>query len=200
MNLFQGINSAAMFLILGAVVTGLAKRLLDVQDSPTWYLLEHREIAYLAIFIIVFRIKTSLDDHKHFGEMHRDQNVFRYIGFVLAILSWIFWALAGYIVASSTIRASELLAIGILISTSWVAVHLIEILVDRDRRKNEAGTSLMRQKWVLFNIGYMLCLVGYVGWYRPVIKEGTSAMLLFLLAVLLVDMLVSRSFRDVTAA
>jgi drug/metabolite transporter (DMT)-like permease len=131
--------------------------------------------------------------------MQRDQNVFRYIGFVLAILSWVFWALAGYLVPF-TVRASELLAIGILISTSWVVVHLIEILVDRERRKNEAATSLMRQKWVLFNIGYMLCLVGYVGWYRPVIKEGASAMLLVLLAVLLVDMFASRSFRDVTAA
>jgi len=198
-NLFQSVNGGATFLILGAVVTGVGRRLLDVQDSPTWYLLEHREIAYLAIFIIVFRIKTSLDDHKHFGEKDRDQNAFRYIGFVLAILSWIFWAVAGYIVPS-TVHASELLAIGILISTSWVVVHLIEILVDKDRQKNEAATSLMRQKWVLFNIGYMLCLVGYVGWYRPVIKEGTSAMLLVLLAILLIDILASRSFRDVTAA
>jgi len=198
-NFFQGINAAATFLILSAIVAGLARRLFDLQESPTWYLLDHLEIVYLALFIILLRIKTSLDDHKHFAEMQRDQNVFRYVGFVLAILSWVFWALAGYLVPF-TVRASELLAIGILISTSWVVVHLIEILVDRERRKNEADTSLIRQKWVLFNIGYMLCLVGYVGWYRPVIKEGTSALLLVLLAVLLVDMIASRSFRGVTAA
>ena len=199
MNFFQGINAAATFLILSAIVAGLARRLFDLQESPTSYLLDHLEIVYLELFIILLRIKTSLDDHKHFAEMQRDQNVFRYVGFVLAILSWVFWALAGYLVPF-TVRASELLAIGILISTSWVVVHLIEILVDRERRKNEADTSLIRQKWVLFNIGYMLCLVGYVGWYRPVIKEGTSALLLVLLAVLLVDMIASRSFRGVTAA
>jgi len=133
-NFFQGINAAATFLILSAIVAGLARRLFDLQESPTWYLLDHLEIVYLALFIILLRIKTSLDDHKHFAEMQRDQNAFRYVGFVLAILSWVFWALAGYLVPF-TVRASELLAIGILISTSWVVVHLIEILVDRERRK-----------------------------------------------------------------
>src|ERR1039457_4077766 len=172
-NLFQVANGAATFLILSAIVAGLAKVLFDVQESPTRYLLDHREIIYLALFLIVFRVKTAFDDHKHFAEVQQDQNTFRYIGFVLAILSWVFWALAGYLVSATT-RASELMATSIMISTSWIAVHLIEILFDKNR---QVVTSLMREKWVLINIGYMLCLVGYVGWFRPVVMPGERSAL-----------------------
>jgi hypothetical protein len=199
MNLFQAANGAATFLILSAVVAGLAKRLTDVQDSPLTYLLDHREIAYLALFVIVFRIKTTLDDHRHFAELYRDKNIFRYIGFVLGILSWVFWALAAYLLPATS-HASELMAASILISTSWVVVHLIEIAVDKNRRENEVMTSLMREKWVLINCAYILCLVSYIGWFRPVIMPGRQATLLVLLGLLVMDMLTSRSFRNVTAS
>jgi len=196
MNLFQAANGAATFLILSAVVAGLAKLFADVQGSPTSYLIDHPQIMYLGVFVVVFRIKTMLDDHKHFAEREQDKNVFRYIGFVLAILSWVFWALAAYLLPA-TVRSSELMATSILISTLWIAVHLVEILVDKDRRNKEILTSLMREKWVLVNVGYMLCLVGHIGWFRPVVKPAEPKALLVLLAVLLWDILTSRSFRSV---
>ena len=67
MNLFQAANGAATFLILSAIVAGLAKHFDSVPGSLTDDLLAHPEVLYLAIFMIVFRIKTLLDDHKHFA-------------------------------------------------------------------------------------------------------------------------------------
>ena len=195
MNLFQAANGAATFLILSALVAGLAKRFDTVIGSPVDYLLAHTEILYLGLFIVVFRIKTLLDDHRHFAELRQDKSVFRYIGFVLAIISWIFWALAAYLLTSS-LRASELMAVSLLISTLWIAVHVIEILIDKDRRENELLTSVVREKWVLVNVGYMLCLVAYVGWFRPVIAPGARAPLLLLLGLLIFDVITSRSLRD----
>src|SRR3954467_15324144 len=108
MNIFQAANGAATFLILSAIVAGLAKHFDSVSGSPVDYLLHHLEIVYLGVFIVVFRIKTLLDDHKHFAETYQDKSAFRYIGFVLAIVSWLFWGLAGYLLPS-TVRASELM-------------------------------------------------------------------------------------------
>lgn len=198
MSIFQTANRAATFLILGAIVAGRAKQLADVQEDPIRYLLDHREIVYLGLFIILLRIKTTFDDHRHFAEVHQDQNVSRYIGFVLAILWWVFWGLAGYRLPITS-RASELMAISILISTSWIVVHLIEILVDKNRRNKEVVTSLMREKWVLINIGYLLCLVGYIGWFRPLVMPGGRNALMIMLALLLFDMLTSRSFRGINS-
>jgi small-conductance mechanosensitive channel len=195
MNLFQAANGAATFLILGALVAGLAKRFDTVIGSPVDYLLAHLEIAYLGLFIVVFRIKTLLDDQRHFAEPRQDKSAFRYIGFVLAIISWIFWALAAYLL-TSTLRAGELMAVSLLVSTLWIGVHAIEILVDKDRRENELLISLVREKWVLVNVGYMLCLVAYVGWLRPLIAPGTISPLLLLLGLLLFDLITSRSLRD----
>jgi thiamine transporter ThiT len=196
MNLFQAANGAATFLILSALVAGLARHLDGVQGSLLEYLIAHVAIAYLGIFIVIFRIKTLLDDHRHFAEPYQDKSVFRYVGFVLAILSWLFWGLAAYLVPS-TVRSSELMATSILISTLWVAVHVIEILVDPERRNKEVVTSIMREKWVLVNVGYMLCLVAHVGWFRPLIAPADSTPLLVLLGLLIFDVLTSRSFRDV---
>ena len=196
MNLFQAANGAATFLILSALVASLAKNLDNFQGSLLEYLIKHLAIVYLGLFMVIFRIKTFLDDHRHFAEAHQDKTSFRYVGFVLAILSWLLWGIAAYLLPS-TLRASELMATSIMISTLWVVVHVIEILVNPERRNKEAFISLMRQYWVLINVGYMLCLVAHVGWFRPLIDPGASTPLLVLLGLLLYDVFTSRSFRGV---
>ena len=197
MNLFQAANGAATFLILSAIVAGLAKHFDSVPGSPTDDLLAHPEVLYLAIFMIVFRIKTLLDDHKHFAEPQQDKSAARYVGFLLAVVSWVFWGLAAYLLPS-TVRSSELMAVSILVSTLWIAVHLIEILIDKERRNAEALTSVMREKWVIVNVLYILLLIAHVGVFRPVVQPGARAPLVLLLALLFFDVLTSRSFRGVT--
>ena len=147
MNIFQAANGAATFLILSAIVAGLAKRLDAVQDDPLTYIISNLAIVYLGLFIIVFRIKTLLDDHRHFGESHQDKSGFRYVGFILAIISWLFGGLAAYLLPT-TVRSSELMATSLLVSTLWIAVHVIEILVDSTRRNKEVLTS------PLFTVGF----------------------------------------------
>ena len=197
MNIFQAANGAATFLILSAIVAGLARYLDAAPGGPIQDLLNRPEIVLLGLFLIVFRIKTLLDDHKHFAESYQDKSSFRYVGFVLAIISWIFWGIAGYLLPSTT-RAAEMMAVSILVSTLWVAAHVIEILVDKVRRNTESLTSVMREKWVVINVLYMLLLVTYDGWFRPIVPLGAKTPLALLLVVLVFDVLTSRSLRDVT--
>lgn len=199
MNIFQAANGAATFLILSAFVAGMAKYLDTIKGDLLEHFLQHTAIIYLGLFVIVFRIKTLLDDHRHFGEIYQDKTGFRYVGFVLAVISWLFWGLAAYLL-SSTVRASELMATSILISTLWIAVHVIEILVDPERRNKEVLTSVMREKWVLVNVGYMLCLVAHVGWFRPLILQSATGPLIALLVLLLLDIVTSRSFHGIINA
>jgi hypothetical protein len=116
MNIFQAANGAATFLILSALLAGMAKHLDAVQGSVIEHYSQNMAIANLGCFIVIFRVKTLLDDHRHFGESYQDKSVFRYVGFLLAIVSWIFWGLAAYLL-TSTVRASELMATSILVST-----------------------------------------------------------------------------------
>jgi hypothetical protein len=197
LNIFQAANGAATFLILSAIVAGLAKYFDSIRDGPIQDLLNRPEILLLGLFIVVFRIKTLLDDHKHFAESYQDKSAFRYVGFVLAVISWIFWGIGGYLLPS-TARASEMMAVSILISTLWVAAHIIEILVDKVRRNTESLTSIMREKWVVINLLYMLLLVAHDGWFRPIVPLGAKTPLIFLLVLLAFDVLTSRSLRDVT--
>lgn len=196
MNLFQAVNGAATFFILSALVAGLAKHLTDLPDSPLAYFAAHKSILWLGLFMIVFRVKTMLDDHKHFAEPQQGTNAFRYAGFVLALLSWIFWAIAAYLLPD-TRRASELMAASILVSTLWLAVHVTEIMLDPERRNAEVLVSVMREKWVAINVGYMLCLVAHVGWFEPLVKAGEVKALWVLLFALALDVLTARSFRGV---
>lgn len=92
------------------------------------------------------------------------------------------------------------MATSIGISTLWIAVHVIEILVDRERRNKEVLTSIMREKWVLVNIGYMLCLFAHIGFFAPLVAAGAPAPLYALLVLLAFDILTSRSFRDIIKA
>lgn len=199
MNIFQAANGAATFLIMSAIVAGMAKHLDTVEGGMLEHFRQNLVIVYLGLFIVVFRIKTQLDDHRHFGESYQDKSRLRYVGFILAILSWLFWGMAAYLL-SSTIRSAELMATSILISTMWIAVHVIEILIDSQRRSKEILTSVMREKWVLVNVGYMLCLVAHLGWFRPLVGRGASTPLLILLGLLIFDVVTSRSFRGILSA
>jgi hypothetical protein len=197
LNLFQAANGAATFLILSALVAGMAKHLESTKGSPDLDLLNHPNVICLGAFLVIFRIKIFLDDHRHFGEFVQDKNWYRYAGFALAVVSWFFWALAAYLL-TSTERASELLATSIMILTAWIAIHVIEILRDPDpaRGIREVATSLKRQDWVLFNVAYILCLVTHAGWFIPVIPPGQTWPLLLLFVPLALDMRTSDSFRD----
>jgi hypothetical protein len=195
-NIFRAANGAASFLILSMLVSGLAKHLEADVGSPVEYLLTHSQILYLGLFIVVFRIKTLLDDDRYFAEHFQDQTRFRYIGFVLAVVSWIFWGLAAYLIPS-TQRASELMAVSIAISTLWIAIHIAEILVDRERRNSEIMTELLRERWLPFNLGYMLLLAAHSGRFQPLIQPGAAIPLFLLLGLLLWDIEMSRSFSDV---
>lgn len=197
MNLFQAANGAATFLILSAIVAGLAKYFEASPSSPLQSLLGQPDIILLGLFIVIFRVKTLLDEHKHFAESYQDKSNFRYVGFLLAVLSWILWGIAGYLLPN-TARSSELMVASIAVSTLWVAAHVIEILTDKTRRNSEVLTSVMREKWVVVNILYILFLGSHIGWLSPVVKEKAIAPLILLLVLLLFDVVSSRSLQHVT--
>jgi len=153
----------------------------------------------LLTFLVVFRIKTWFDDHRHFGEPDQDASWLRYAGFILAIFSWIFWGLAAYLIWS-TVVSSEMMLTSVVVSTAWIAVHVLEILFDRRRHNKEIFTLLTREKWVLINMGYAFCLLLHVGILEPAIESGAAMPLVAMLALLLFDIMTSRSFRGILGA
>lgn len=191
MNLFQAANGAATFLIFSALVAGMARHFEAAKAEPFEEIAAHREMLLLGLFIVVFRIKTLIDDHRHFAEVVQDKLMARYIGFILAAGSWIFWGFAAYLLPY-TIRSAKMMGTSLLISTAWIVVHVYEIMIDRERRNKEVITSLMREKWVMINLFYMTCLVAFVGWFEPVVQPGNDLPLYLLLGMLVLDIFSSR--------
>ena len=68
--------------------------------------------------------------------------------------------------------------------------------MDRERRETESLVSVMRERWVVINVLYMLLLVSHDGWLRPVVASGAKWTLVVLLLVLAFDVVTSRSFRN----
>lgn len=85
------------------------------------------------------------------------------------------------------------MVISMAISTAWIAVHLIELIVDK-RRAQEIATALMREKWVLFNVAYILTLGVFIGWIASVVAPRTIGSLFALFAFFVFDYVTSRSY------
>jgi len=199
MNLFQAANGAATFLILSALVAGLAKQLDLAGDGLVEFMRTHYEMATLGIFVVVFRIKTLVDDNEYFDVKSTSaMNPYRFVGFVFAIFSWLFWALGAYVLVPTT-RAAELIALSIVISTIWLITHIIEMLVSK-KPHAEVRTRL---EWIVMNVAYLLLLIAHSDGFRPFLQPGGELTLILLLIVLLYDVLRSqlgRAFPTVTAA
>ena len=197
MNLFQAANGAAAFLIFSSLVSGLAHRLSSVKGNPVCYLRGHHDLLLLGLFITIFRIKTLLDDHQYFGERRQDKILWRYLAFIVAIMSWLFWAMSAYLL-SSTDKSAELMVVAIAISSFWIVLHLIEIWTNKERRAEGQWKEVLRVNWLLFNGGYALCLLGYCGLFQPVVAFESIWALIVLLVLLTFDMLTCQSFRGTT--
>jgi hypothetical protein len=196
MNIIQRINAAGAFLVIGSIVTGYSHYLTSFDGSVVEQILKNPDVSVLALYLLLFKIKTLLDDHKHFGEPPQKDNVFRYVGLVLAIISWIFWALAGQFLGTPA-RAAELMVFSLLISTSWIFVHLFEILADKQKKTAGIVTDLLREKWVYINLGYVALLGAFAGWLDPLVPKGVLWPLVALFGLLAYDFVVSKSYKDV---
>lgn len=192
MNWFQGFNTASVVGVIGAIALSLFRSLESANIDTFEFLLQNKSMLLIGGFILIFKIKVALDDHQHFGESHQTMgNGYRLVGFVLACISWIFLIVAAYFF-SNPIKSAENLIISLVISTSWIVVHLFEIFMDRRSRK-ELIIVLMREKWILINMGYILILGIFIGWVKPLKISNDYIWLYCLLGLLLLDFLTSRS-------
>ena len=193
MNRYQSANSTLSFAVLAASVAGMSKWISDnpSAEDPLRLFYGHLSTLALWIFIIALKIKIWIDDHHHFGEAVQEKLPIRIFGFVLAVFSMIFFGLAGYQISAPR-DSAELLFVAILISTAWIAVHLVEITVDKVRRMTEVKTSLMREKWVFINVVYCLLLAGFIGWFMPIVPPENLLCILLMFVVLVFDWATSR--------
>ena len=196
MNLFQRVNITASLAVLGAVGVAYADAIAKMKADQSLLAASREQLTplLLTLFVLLFKVKTMLDDHQHFGEERQQRGGYRHLGFVLALFSWLFWILAAYFLFVP-VRASELMIISIAISTAWIAVHIIELIREK-KRGVELAVSLMREKWVLFNVGYIICLGVFLGWIEPVVPTSSLLPLIVLLVLLAADYLSSRSYPE----
>ncbi|MDF2365634.1 hypothetical protein [Sneathiella sp.] len=195
MNIFQAANGGATFLVVGAVGFGITGATKNIDISIFHYLKDSPSILLLMIFILLFKIKTAFDDHKHFGDAYQHKTFFRYIGFILAIFSWLLMAQAGWSIGQP-IRSAEWLIYSILVSTLWIFVHLFEIWVDKGRPSTEAIVKHLRQKWVLINIVYISCLLVFLGYLAPVVNAESVLPLCVMMVFFAFDFFTSDSFDN----
>lgn len=197
-NIYQTINAASIILVIGPLAKGIGDICGDISDNFLSEIPNKLNHLLLALYIILFKIKTLIDDHAHFGEqVQEDLGIYRRIGFALAIVSWIFLAVGAGLINSPT-KSAMMIVLSLLVSTSWIVVHLFELKAQKKKKKSDEKftidtiISLLREKWVLFNMAYICCLVIYIGFLSPVIKPEGSLSLCVLLAIFIYDYLSSR--------
>lgn len=89
------------------------------------------------------------------------------------------------------VRTSELLAISLMLSTAWIGIHLREISAKKALDK-QTIIATIRQKWIVLNVIYVICLVSYIGWFTPIVKAGENILLWVMLGFLVFDILSSQ--------
>ena len=193
-------NNAASFAIFGAVTAGLA-RLLNGADIVDYsFIINNVDSIFLAFFIVSFRIKMHLDDYKYFKEFDADRNRLKYVGLLLAVITWIMMALSGFTIDHPH-ASSALLAVSFAISTIWIAVHLLEIASSRERRIAEKFIITLRNKWVIINSLYIITLLLYsagasvmVALYGKSFVISQWVFIAIMIFIVIIDNLISDSF------
>jgi hypothetical protein len=159
LNIYQTLNNAGSALIFAGVLAGTWKLLGDSDITPA-FLLSHADSIFMLVFIVFFRIKMHLDDHKYFGTFTGNVSQSMYTGFILAVGIWFLMALAAGTVKYPETSAA-ILAISFAISTVWIVLHLREVAKIRVGSRDDRSVTQLRYNWITVNMLYIILLVLY---------------------------------------
>lgn len=157
--MYTTMNNSASFMIFAALLTGLYKLVGDA-DISLELLSKEADSIFLAIFLIFYRLKMHIDDHKYFKNFEDELDRFKHLGLVLAITIWFLLAFAGYYLKYPE-TSCHLIALSFAISTIWIALHLMEISKNNASSLTERLIQNLRQKWIIINVVYMILLELY---------------------------------------
>ncbi len=129
------------------------------------------------------RLKIYLDDHKYFASTET-RNVHFKIGFVVGVVSWLFWALGGWLVPELR-DAYFLVGVAISISTLWIVVVALR-----------AGAYREQYLWIGTNVLVVLLL--WIAYRRNMPEGDWVTWIIFGIAILMViiDFMFSKSIPE----
>ncbi|ESR25260.1 hypothetical protein N177_1777 [Lutibaculum baratangense AMV1] len=176
------------------------KTIQDASDSGGAISSGHVDVVLISAFIVMFCLKETFDDFKHFAEKPDGRERHRYAGFIVAVFFWIILAVAGFFVYKPGISALILCAF-MAMTTIWVGIHVLEMMMDANRREEESGKIRLRVTWIIINCSYLIVLIAYVLGIAISISRGDTLLnvsgkwfLGGLFVILAYDMWISRSY------
>lgn len=175
MNIKQTVNAGLLVVAVSALLSGFTGLDYAPDEIPA-------TIWLFVGFYVLLRLKTFLDDHAYFGKAASGNPHFR-IGFVLAIISWLAWAVSGYMLADLQ-DAYFVLGVALTISTLWIVIDALR-----------EGASREQYYWLLTNALYILLLWMLYKRNQPSGDWVTIVILGSLIGLVAVDCFVSRSFE-----
>lgn len=151
-----------------------------------------------ALFFLLFRIKTYLDDNDSLikteiklnptGSEALLPNASQKTSLIISFISWIFYSISGFYVFINLINALFFLSISLIVFILWILINYKK-LKDEPNQKN----------YLWFNIGYLLCIVPLLiqmEWYTINIPCMEVVLILALLALVVVDYKVCNSLDN----
>lgn len=126
----------------------------------------HLSTILFALFFLLFRIKTYLDDNasliKTEAELYKDianpkpPNSAQKLSLIVSFISWIFYSISGFFVFTHLLSAYFFLGISLLIFMIWILVRKKEKGEQDEAEKKEVSRQKM---YFWFNLGYLICLI-----------------------------------------
>lgn len=172
-RLFVGLN-------VGAMLTGLGR------NNFSGITLN---VILLFLLMLGLRVKFWVDDEAYFEDVE-NRRLYRdapfYVGFALAILSWLIWLFAGFYLKD--IATSSLLMVATLVpSTFWIVATMVQ-----------RGAYDEQVPWLCFNVfyiaGFLLVFSSRLSWnpYSQNPAIFVSIALIVLIVIFCLDLIFTR--------
>jgi hypothetical protein len=100
------------------------------------------------------------DDNDYFKHFEDDLSKYKYLGLMAAVFIWFLLAIAGFFVRYPE-TSCHIIAFSFVISTIWIALHLIEISKDKNPNMTVRWVQNLRHKWIIVNMLYIILLELY---------------------------------------
>lgn len=143
-----------------AAILGGCYKLLGDSDITIKMLLDNADSVFLIVFLIFYRLKMHFDDTEYFKHFDEDLSKYKYLGLLAAVLIWFLLAFSGFLVRYPE-TSCQILALSFILSTIWIALHLIEISKERNQSIALKFVQNLRHKWIIVNMLYISLLELY---------------------------------------
>ncbi len=185
MNFYQSLNASTTTAIIAAAAISVFNYFTKMA-AGFYY---NAFCIIMALFFLLFAIKSGLEDHRYFIHGHAPQGE-QFFGIIVTAFTRLLFAIGAYTLPQPEISL-RITSVAFVSLSVWVSVHIVRISYFKIETEFDRNTT-ERKYWLYWNVLY--AVPGFISFFVASVSK-IDFLAILILCLVLYDIVTSKTYR-----